>query len=76
MLVQVSAKSREDPRLQVVPGGMDGPSGRILTVEPVQYDAYLKEWLLYYTVYVEPGPCPCCGQPRGAGSLHGVEQDG
>lgn len=63
-------KSRDDPTLRpFVPGDRDW-KWRILSVTEPQYDEHLKQWFVDYTKYLELDPCPCCGQPRGAGSLH------
>lgn len=69
MLGLRGAKKRDDPSLAIKPGDLDG-AVRILSVSKAQFHSYTKEWTLQYSAYVELTNCPCCGQPRGAGSLH------
>lgn len=64
-----TAKDPSNFALDIRPGDLEGQI-RVLTVTAPEFDDYLGEWAIHYTAYVEPRPCPCCGQPRGAGSLH------
>lgn len=63
-------KKKNHPDLiEIVPGALIGRL-RILTATKPRYDSYVKEYGVRWTAYAEPQPCSCCGQPRGAGSLH------
>jgi hypothetical protein len=64
-----TAKTKDDPSLRMRPGDLEGTM-RILSATKPEHSDYLKAWFVDYIAYIEHGPCPCCGQPRGAGSLH------
>jgi hypothetical protein len=64
-----TGKSKNDPDLKMTVGSLEG-NFRILRVTQPKYSDYMKLWYIEFCWYHEPGPCPCCGQPRGAGSLH------
>jgi hypothetical protein len=62
--------TKDDPVfLPLVAGNLDGGL-RYLRVTRPKYEKYLKQWTVSYMAYCELDPCECCGQPRGAGSLH------
>jgi hypothetical protein len=64
-----TAKTKDDPSLHAVPGSVEG-NWLILTATSPYWDSYVKAWCVNVQAYHLKGPCPCCGQPRGAGSLH------
>lgn len=63
-------KQKDHPDLlEIIPGALLG-SHRILTATKPRFDSYIGEHGVNWSAYPEPRPCPCCGEPRGAGSLH------